>query len=59
MTLETNSSVLNVEEIYLNNVTMANGGVNYKHKNRDGVLFCAQGDLETPGGLVFMDAEPP
>jgi gluconolactonase len=34
---------------------MANGGVNY----RDGVIFCAQGTLEQPSGLVYMDATAP
>ncbi|TKA71990.1 hypothetical protein B0A49_07374 [Cryomyces minteri] len=34
---------------------MANGGVDY----RDGVLFCAQGDFDTPGGLVYMEAKSP
>lgn len=43
------------EEIHPDNVPMANGGVNYKN----GVLFCAQGTLEQPGGLAFMSAQPP
>ncbi|KAK5017261.1 hypothetical protein LTR60_002015 [Cryomyces antarcticus] len=34
---------------------MANGGVNYQ----DGALFCAQGDLDTPGSLVYMEAKSP
>jgi gluconolactonase len=34
---------------------MANGGVNY----RDGVLFCAQGSLNEPGGLIYMEAKRP
>ena len=34
---------------------MANGGINH----RPGILFCAQGSLDTPGGLVYMDANPP
>ena len=36
-------------------IAMANGGVNY----RDGILFCDQGDLNRPGGLIYMRAEPP
>ncbi len=36
-------------------VPMANGGVNYGN----GVLFCAQGTLERPGGLVVMQQEVP
>jgi gluconolactonase len=36
-------------------VTMGNGGINYE----GGVLFCDQGTLEEPGGLVFMEAKPP
>lgn len=43
------------EEIAPENVPMANGGVNYK----DGILFCAQGTLDAPGGLAFMEARPP
>ena len=36
-------------------VPMGNGGINY----RSGVLFCAQGSLTEPGGIVFMESEPP
>jgi gluconolactonase len=36
-------------------ISLANGGVNYK----DGVLFCEQGTLTEPGGLVYMEAAPP
>ena len=36
-------------------VPMANGGVNYK----DGVLFCAQGNMNELGGLVYMKTNPP
>lgn len=43
------------EEIHPDQVPMANGGVNYK----DGVLFCAQGSLNSPGGLAFMESKPP
>lgn len=41
-------------EIEVKNVHMANGGVNYK----DGVLFCSQGTLDTPGGIAFMPSKP-
>ncbi|KDN60522.1 putative SMP-30/Gluconolaconase/LRE-like region [Colletotrichum sublineola] len=43
------------EEIHPATVAMANGGVNYL----DGVVFCSQGTMDAPGGLVFMEAEPP
>lgn len=43
------------EEINPDHVPMANGGVNYK----DGVLFCAQGTQDCPGGLAFMASRPP
>lgn len=33
----------------------ANGGVNY----RDGILFCAQGTLDSPGGLSLVESSPP
>jgi gluconolactonase len=36
-------------------LSMPNGGVNYQ----DGVLFCAQGDLNFPGGPVYMEGKPP
>ncbi|CAD0091466.1 unnamed protein product [Aureobasidium vineae] len=36
-------------------MTMANGGVNYQ----SGILFCAQGDHSSKGGLVLMEAEAP
>jgi gluconolactonase len=34
---------------------MGNGGINYA----GGVLFCAQGNLTEPGGIVLMEARPP
>ena len=37
------------------NVAMGNGGINYE----DGVLFCDQGDMKSPGGLVLMEPRPP
>ncbi|CAG8976895.1 hypothetical protein HYALB_00003506 [Hymenoscyphus albidus] len=43
------------EEIFPDSVPMGNGGVNYKN----GVLFCAQGDMETPSGLAYMETSPP
>ncbi|KAF5007603.1 hypothetical protein FDECE_6067 [Fusarium decemcellulare] len=46
---------LGCEEINAPDVPMANGGVNYK----GGVLFCSQGSLKAPGGLVFMESTPP
>lgn len=55
VTLSDDGGVVACEEINPSSVLMANGGVNYQ----DGVLFCAQGTLESPGGIVFMEAEPP
>ncbi|KAH7033731.1 uncharacterized protein B0I36DRAFT_422058 [Microdochium trichocladiopsis] len=49
------SKAVGCEEIDAPMVPMANGGVN----DRDGILFCAQGTLSAPGGLVWMDAKPP
>lgn len=49
------STNVKCEDIHPDNVPMANGGVNYL----DGIIFCAQGTLETQGGIVFMEAEPP
>jgi gluconolactonase len=43
------------EVIETGSVPMANGGVNYEN----GILFCAQGTLLTPGGIAFMEASPP
>ncbi|KAG5947920.1 hypothetical protein E4U59_006170 [Claviceps monticola] len=42
-------------EIDARNIPMANGAVNYKQ----GVLFCAQGNRQHRGGLIYMDSEPP
>ncbi|KFY73821.1 hypothetical protein V499_06106 [Pseudogymnoascus sp. VKM F-103] len=36
-------------------IVLANGGVNY----REGILFCEQGSLTEPGGLVYMKPEEP
>ncbi|ENI05401.1 hypothetical protein COCC4DRAFT_137752 [Bipolaris maydis ATCC 48331] len=41
-------------EVNVKNVHMANGGVNYK----DGILFCSQGTLDTPGGIAYMHSKP-
>ncbi|KAF6826856.1 gluconolactonase precursor [Colletotrichum plurivorum] len=49
------STKVKCEEIHPAGVPMANGGVNYL----DGVLFCAQGTMDSPGGIVFMEAHPP
>lgn len=43
------------EEINRDYVPMANGGVNYN----GGVLFCAQGTQDRPGGLAFSACRPP
>lgn len=56
VTLPTDGSTnVKCEEITTDEVPMANGGVNYK----DGVLFCAQGTLDSPGGLAWMEAQAP
>ncbi|WPH00441.1 Hypothetical protein R9X50_00327000 [Acrodontium crateriforme] len=36
-------------------VVMGNGGINY----RSGILFCSQGTMTEPGGLVYMESKPP
>lgn len=41
-------------EITAENIPLPNGAVNYK----DGILFCAQGTLTTPGGLAYMPLPP-
>ena len=43
------------EEIDTPGILMANGGVNYK----DGMIFCAQGSLDSPGGIVYMESVAP
>lgn len=42
-------------EVNVKNVHMANGGVNYQ----DGILFCSQGTLDTPGGIAYMRCSNP
>ena len=37
-------------KINANDIPMPNGGIKYK----DGILFCAQGTLEEPGGIAHM-----
>ncbi|RMZ66551.1 gluconolactonase precursor [Pyrenophora seminiperda CCB06] len=49
-----NSTEVECSKINVRNVPMPNGGVNYKN----GVLFCAQGTLDTPGGIAFMPLTP-
>ncbi|KAG5925930.1 hypothetical protein E4U42_003810 [Claviceps africana] len=44
-----------VEEVGTRHVAMANGGVNYG----GGILFCAQGTRDSPGGLFLMESKPP
>ncbi|KAG6011003.1 hypothetical protein E4U21_000034 [Claviceps maximensis] len=44
-----------VEEITTSHVPMPNGAVNYK----DGILFCAQGTMNSSGGLSWMESTPP
>jgi gluconolactonase len=64
---ETNKKITKVSKVKVNEdgklsseaipaaVPMANGGINYQ----DGVLFCAQGTLTEPGGLIYMEAAAP
>lgn len=44
-----------IEEIDVTAVQLANGGTNYKN----GLLLCAQGTLTIPGGIGFVDYQPP
>ncbi|KAH6657651.1 hypothetical protein BKA67DRAFT_655902 [Truncatella angustata] len=53
--LSTDREIVTCEVIEAPGVPMANGGVNYK----EGILFCAQGTLQIPGGLVYMESQPP
>lgn len=53
--LPCDGSQVHCEEIHPEHVPMANRGVNYK----DGVLFCAQGTQDEPGGLAFMESKSP
>ncbi|KAE9963025.1 hypothetical protein BLS_009766 [Venturia inaequalis] len=53
LTSEPNSC--SCSEVETENVPMANGGVHYK----GGMLFCAQGTLNRPGGIAFMEAKEP
>jgi gluconolactonase len=41
------------------NIRMPCGGVAYSDGVLDGVLYCAQGDLQSPAGLVHMESEYP
>lgn len=49
-----NDGTVRCEEIFSENLPMANGGVNCKVA----VLFCTQGDKEMPSGLVFVETTP-
>ncbi|KAH8675227.1 gluconolactonase precursor [Ilyonectria robusta] len=55
VTLPKEGGSASCEEIHPSDVPMANGGVNYN----GGILFCAQGTLDNPGGLAFMESQPP
>ncbi|KJZ77632.1 hypothetical protein HIM_02809 [Hirsutella minnesotensis 3608] len=48
-------SPVRLEAIDPPGIIMPNGGVNYE----DGMVFCAQGDQTSSGGLVFMQPTPP
>ncbi|KAG5993807.1 hypothetical protein E4U52_001644 [Claviceps spartinae] len=50
-----NRQPVRVEEVQTRNIPMPNGGVNYKN----GILFCAQGSMNTSSGLSFMESRPP
>ncbi|TID20252.1 gluconolactonase precursor [Venturia nashicola] len=52
---EASSCSCSCSELETENVPMANGGIHYK----DGILFCAQGTLDQPGGIAFMQSKPP
>ncbi|KAF5603727.1 gluconolactonase [Fusarium pseudocircinatum] len=53
--LSPDGKFISCEEVNAPDVIMANGGVNYN----GGVLFCSQGSLTVPGGLVFMQPIAP
>jgi gluconolactonase len=40
-------------------IKMPSGGVVYNDGVLDGILYYAQGDLQRPGGLVYMESEYP
>lgn len=42
-----------------NEIRMPSGGVRYDDGILDGVLFCCQGDLEAPSGLIQVEADYP
>ncbi|KAL4786907.1 hypothetical protein BJX76DRAFT_63971 [Aspergillus varians] len=42
-------------ELITPDIPNANGAINY----RDGILFCAQGTIERPSALIFMNITPP
>ncbi|KAG6115910.1 hypothetical protein E4U13_002262 [Claviceps humidiphila] len=50
-----NRQPVRVEEVQTRNIPMPNGGVNYKN----GILFCAQGSMNTSSGLSYMESRPP
>lgn len=52
--LDHTSTTTTCTEITGHNIPLPNGGVNYK----DGILFCAQGTLTTPSGLIYMPLTP-
>ena len=59
---QTHDGPADVETLYelQHQIAMANGGVNASSSpgNKD-ILFCAQGTLTTPSGIVKMSTEPP
>ncbi|EQL04220.1 gluconolactonase precursor [Ophiocordyceps sinensis CO18] len=56
LVLPRDGSPARVDEIDAPGVLLPNGGVNYPG---GGIVFCAQGDKNTPGGLALMETEPP
>lgn len=46
-------TMVECSQIEVSNIHMPNGGVNYKN----GILFCAQGTNDEPGGIAFMPLE--
>jgi gluconolactonase len=43
----------------LSDIRMPSGGVAYNDGVLNGILYCAQGDLQSPAGLVHMESEYP
>ncbi|PHH70318.1 hypothetical protein CDD82_7208 [Ophiocordyceps australis] len=52
-------SAVKVETVNTENVPMANGGIRYTSNGYDGILFCAQGNMQVNGGISYMSTKVP